>query len=833
MRHRSQFPRDRSTQSIGDSAFIGVNARLAPDQLPPGFVSSAINTRFNRGIAETRLGMVFLPWLNKVTLGTIVISSITRASQTATATTASNHGFATGSIAVISGATQTEYNGSFIVTVTGATTFTYTVTGSPATPATGSPVLNTHTIAPWGTVYGVGIFNDPRNFQDYLIIAADGNVYYTQVNNVAQAMTLPDGVTVTSEVTFTQAFDTLIMFRGFDLDQIQTTGVNQAWTGITQTVAGTGTQPIPRAKLASFFQNRLFIPTGADEIAASDFGDYTRYRPVAQELKINQGSSDKIVNIAKFNDYTIVIWKDRSIYALGDVYGDLTAARLDLITDQFGLLAAKSVAHCGSDILFLSQHGVMSIRQTEQNKLQSVTLPLSDPIQPIIDRINWNYAENAKGKYWNNRYYLAVPLDDAEEVGPELSSLGGQYLIGAGTYVVPTVTGATYRIAIGSDLPTVTNGSQTITASTDIVAQGSTITMTAASAAAIVTSVKRVRKGVNNAILVFDFLNKAWSGYDQAPDISIQDMFLFPYLGRDRLFIVTADGYIALYEEDYEDQLPVPYVDVAVSTVPANGNTIRVNGGTTVTVVAAASLNSGDNWGCNGSIALCGKNLFHDAIAPGYSNNYGGSPWTATNTTVTRPSSTSVRFYSSNGVLPTVSHTGTWATLTYRSTQPIEATIVTRGYISPEGDLSDFRWLAIDVQTWNPSFTLDLLTDGAEETFNQATDQTKDRTLWYKPFDKAAFDVTNADGRYMDKWREDYSLILNSATANGHAAECDIDETSGGIVVDQHQETREQFHVMPTGRSCRVKIVNAQGRIRTTGVKLEAMKELDNAITKA
>ena len=69
------------------------------------------------------------------------VSSITRTGSVATVTTATAHNFNTGDVATISGATETQYNGSFLVTVTSATTFDYTVTGTPATPATGTPAL--------------------------------------------------------------------------------------------------------------------------------------------------------------------------------------------------------------------------------------------------------------------------------------------------------------------------------------------------------------------------------------------------------------------------------------------------------------------------------------------------------------------------------------------------------------------------------------------------------------------------------------------------------------------------------------------------------------------
>ena len=73
--------------------------------------------------------------------GAQTVSSITRSGSTATVTTGSAHNLVTGAEITMSGATQTEYNVTAIVTVTGSTTFTYTVAGTPVTPATGSPSI--------------------------------------------------------------------------------------------------------------------------------------------------------------------------------------------------------------------------------------------------------------------------------------------------------------------------------------------------------------------------------------------------------------------------------------------------------------------------------------------------------------------------------------------------------------------------------------------------------------------------------------------------------------------------------------------------------------------
>jgi hypothetical protein len=69
---------------------------------------------------------------------TASVTSITRAGATATVTTATNHGLNTGNSTTIAGANEGDYNGTFVVTVTGLTTFTYTVPGAPASPATGT-----------------------------------------------------------------------------------------------------------------------------------------------------------------------------------------------------------------------------------------------------------------------------------------------------------------------------------------------------------------------------------------------------------------------------------------------------------------------------------------------------------------------------------------------------------------------------------------------------------------------------------------------------------------------------------------------------------------------
>ena len=102
-------------------------------------VTTTINVKDNNGVnlqnarvlLEASDGTGDFPFGESVT--------ITRSGSTATVTH-TTHGLETGDIVVIRGADQPEYNGPFVITVTTVNAYTYTVSGTPTTPATGTIV---------------------------------------------------------------------------------------------------------------------------------------------------------------------------------------------------------------------------------------------------------------------------------------------------------------------------------------------------------------------------------------------------------------------------------------------------------------------------------------------------------------------------------------------------------------------------------------------------------------------------------------------------------------------------------------------------------------------
>ena len=117
-------------------------SRLNPLQLQPGMVQYCQNMRLDRGVAQTRKGAKRVAeninpsvdtLLLNFTLGTNrSISTLTQVGGLATATFAAPHGFLNLSWVNISGATSSEYNGDFQISVGSATQITFSVvSGAP------------------------------------------------------------------------------------------------------------------------------------------------------------------------------------------------------------------------------------------------------------------------------------------------------------------------------------------------------------------------------------------------------------------------------------------------------------------------------------------------------------------------------------------------------------------------------------------------------------------------------------------------------------------------------------------------------------------------------
>jgi len=108
-----------------------------------GFVDlssdTEISEEFNRVIPveDAMFDGVYVPGVSEPVV--VSVTSITRSGTTVTVTTTTDHGLQEGQAVVIAGAVEPDYNGTFdVASVTSSTVYTYEISTTPTTPATGT-----------------------------------------------------------------------------------------------------------------------------------------------------------------------------------------------------------------------------------------------------------------------------------------------------------------------------------------------------------------------------------------------------------------------------------------------------------------------------------------------------------------------------------------------------------------------------------------------------------------------------------------------------------------------------------------------------------------------
>jgi hypothetical protein len=790
----------------GDVEFSGVNELLPPGQLQPGELASARNNRCRFGKAEPRLGCCKMPWSNLVTSG-----------------------------------------------------------------ASSVPI-------PYGTVYGRGYFQDADAVL-WGIVAADGKVYKFREGNGSSEIALPPGITITSAVSFTQTYNGLVMFRGLGNATLIMANLDAGFAVATQaanTITGAltenptdGTANIPEADRGDWIDARLFVPTETatekDLVNISDFLNATRFASVRSQGRINQGANDRLIRVFKFGrSHAAVCFKTASIYALYNTLGTLEEMEQDEITREFGLLSPRGVINVGKEeadmpdeVWFMGNTGsVYKIAGDASTGLLGVSaLPVSQEMQKTIARVNRRIgASTVTFELWDDKLYIALPLDDATALGPELIRASPSYSSSAYThYVVP---GATYFWTKGANEVTLTNGTETLYESGQLTAQTSSVVFNGVSASAAVTaSLKRQWVDVNNAVLVYDFVKGKWAGYDDGTAFTVQDWLKVTVDGEERLFFIGADGFINLAEALFDDETAYETFGDAIGSGSYSAGVFILTG-LTVGRTYIVTFGGSEIRMTNGSEEIqIASGAAAVVVAQGTQFEFtgggleGDAGWSAT-----------VRLVD-------------W-TLEYEAVRHIRTT---RAYRCQSLDRKRFPWVNLNLRTFDPSYTLKALLDGVNEEFTLRADRIKDNTKYLKPAGKARWVTTNYDEDHGTKYREDYHVELSDAVSNGtdivegqryyvdsedaftaasityNAVTYNRGETfvgvaavttwsvatgapvvyppgsyvlpgEDGIVLDLHQETEEDFRVGYGGREIQFVLDNAQGRAELVSLTVEGLQ---------
>lgn len=233
----------------------------------------------------------------------------------------------------------------------------------------------------------------------------------------------PSTFTIGTKVVVHERNDAGPTFKFFI--QLPNTSGNVTGVVLSQEVsAGLGFTHMPAPKYGVYHQRRLCVPykyettasdnvfterKNLDEILLSDLLNTDSYDQLYAQFRFNAGGADFNVGMLSFSDDKLVVFNRNSIHLVTDSI-PLESSKVELLTNEVGCIARKSAVQIGNQVLFLSDNGVYGLNFQDLYNLRGNEIPLSQSIQGIINQIDSNNAEKAVGLYFDNRYFLAVPI---------------------------------------------------------------------------------------------------------------------------------------------------------------------------------------------------------------------------------------------------------------------------------------------------------------------------------------------------------------------------------------------------------------------------------------
>jgi hypothetical protein len=399
---------NRPERMDGDAAFYGVDMMLAPDKMRAGWLSEGKNIIIVDGEVRNREGMVGQFWGYPSTASTIPINS--RASFDAAAV------YDTGD-QVYHGGRIYEAQRDGVLPTPPATTSDW------IWQVAISETIYRKYFSTTGVAHGAGMFKEADGtFWNVTIFTFGLQRYAYLVRQFADSrrIAFPAGYpTITENLVIVQALGKLLLFSPEGHQALVWDGdvLDENFVPLVteEPDPGDGTTILPDGRAALYHRSRLWVVHGEDNVAIGNIGSL-RYDASAFDEAINDGESGRVVKLYAYNRNTVLVFKDpKGIYRYEIGKADLSDLRLEQLTDEYGTPAPGSVAGWGSFCAFLDYDGVFLVNQVDETRMEVEPLPLSYPITPLIERINWGYAHQSQAVVHGGKYYLAVPLNDPEE----------------------------------------------------------------------------------------------------------------------------------------------------------------------------------------------------------------------------------------------------------------------------------------------------------------------------------------------------------------------------------------------------------------------------------
>jgi len=461
----------------------------------------------------------------------VIASSSIDNSTVVTVNTSANHNLAIGNAITISGVTNftagEDPNGTFVInTVPSVTSFTYVLPGGSSTAKTFTAGASSF-ISPGFKLVASGEYTQPVQLAPNTLAITDGKAVATFTGGY----TLISGVNVGDAIEIENAGNsTLSAGQDFVISEVTESPAtlsfyvqepNTSGSGSTSVIfqkhisQGLGFSHMPAPEYAAYHQRRLVMPFKysvsdaeetyvyrkvLDEVIISDILDSDTYDQIYAQFRFNAGTADFNVGLHSFSDDKLLVFNRNSIHL---VAGAGQNAQVQLITNEVGCVARKSIIQVGNNVLFLSDNGVYGANFQDLYNLRGNEVPLSSSINPVIQLINKDLWDKSVGVYFDNRYYLAVPLN--KEV-VSVDSSGN-------------------------------------------------------------TSTQIIKASANNAILIYNFINKQWESVDttNAPNWDIADLLVAGKKSDRAVYAINSLG--GLHRIDAR----VDATDVLATEIPVSG----------------------------------------------------------------------------------------------------------------------------------------------------------------------------------------------------------------------------------------------------------------------
>jgi hypothetical protein len=307
---------------------------------------------------------------------------------------------------------------------------TTTITVATATSISGGEYDGLYKVTITAAGHGKNV-GDPIDIAGFGDSKIDGSRFVAEVNGDDIVFYVPQNPSTT-----VNGGETVALAHGFEFyvdasktDSHVTDGESFASTPVfTRKVSvGLGFSHMPSPPFATYHQRRLVMPYRfevndtvdsftsrgiLDEVIASDILDTDTYDRIYAQYRFNAGTADYIVGLHSFAEDSLLVFNRNSIHLVQNTI-NLEAASTRLLTNEVGCVARKSIKQVGNQVIFLSDNGVYGTQFLDEYNLRGTETPLSEPINETIKRINKEAWEQSVAVYFDNRYYIAVPLDDA------------------------------------------------------------------------------------------------------------------------------------------------------------------------------------------------------------------------------------------------------------------------------------------------------------------------------------------------------------------------------------------------------------------------------------